>query len=165
MPSPFFFFKFSSYIKIFNEYILFHLSHYDTSTMMYYTRSCFFHWNHFIGFASNLISVYVAFLRNVQNEIDCAYYLRTGHCKFGSTCKFHHPQPANMMVSLRGSAVYPPVQSPTNAGQLSYPRASFIPSPRWQGPSSYAPMLLPQGMVSVPGWSAYSVTFPYFLLK
>ncbi|KAI5648947.1 hypothetical protein M9H77_34952 [Catharanthus roseus] len=90
------------------------------------------------------------------NEIDCAYYLRTGHCKFGSTCKFHHPQPANMMVSLRGSAVYPPVQSPTNAGQLSYPRASFIPSPRWQGPSSYAPMLLPQGMVSVPGWSAYS---------
>ncbi|KAL3520537.1 hypothetical protein ACH5RR_018686 [Cinchona calisaya] len=92
------------------------------------------------------------------NEIECAYYLRTGHCKFGSTCKFHHPQPANMMVSLRGSPVYPPVHSPTNPGQLSYPfsRASFIPSPRWQGPSSYAPVLLPQSMVSVPGWNAFS---------
>nr|XP_027087150.1 zinc finger CCCH domain-containing protein ZFN-like isoform X1 [Coffea arabica] len=92
------------------------------------------------------------------NEIECAYYLRTGHCKFGSTCKFHHPQPANMMVSVRGSPVYPSVHSPTNPGQLSYPlsRASFIPSPRWQGPSSYAPVLVPQSMVSVSGWNAYS---------
>ncbi|KAL3523327.1 hypothetical protein ACH5RR_016161 [Cinchona calisaya] len=92
------------------------------------------------------------------SEIECAYYLRTGHCKFGNTCKFHHPQPANMMVSVRGSPVYPPVHSPTNPGQLSYPllRASYIPSPRWQGPSSYAPVLLPQGMVSVPGWNAFS---------
>ncbi|KAH9670798.1 zinc finger CCCH domain-containing protein 63 [Citrus sinensis] len=87
------------------------------------------------------------------NEIECAYYLRTGQCKFGSTCKFHHPQPNNMMVSLRGSPVYPTVQSPTTPSQQSYAggitnwsRASFIPSPRWQGPSSYAPMLLPQGM-------------------
>lgn len=98
-----------------------------------------------------------------SNESECAYYLRTGHCKFGSTCKFHHPQPTNMMVSLRGSPVYPTVHSPTTPGQQSYPggitswsRASFIPSPRWQGPSSYAPLILPQGMVSVPGWNAYS---------
>ncbi|KAA8538936.1 hypothetical protein F0562_025628 [Nyssa sinensis] len=98
------------------------------------------------------------------NEIECPYYLRTGQCKFGNTCKFHHPQPSNMMVSLRGSPVYPPVHSPTTPGQQSYPggltnwplsRASFIPSPRWQGPSSYAPLILPQGMVSVPGWNAY----------
>ncbi|GAY50169.1 hypothetical protein CUMW_124640 [Citrus unshiu] len=68
-----------------------------------------------------------------------------------------------MMVSLRGSPVYPTVQSPTTPSQQSYAggitnwsRASFIPSPRWQGPSSYAPMLLPQGMVSVPGWNTYS---------
>lgn len=71
-----------------------------------------------------------------------------------------------MMVSLRGSPVYPTVQSPTTPSQQSYAggitnwsRASFIPSPRWQGPSSYAPMLLPQGMVSVPGWNTYSVRF------
>ncbi|KAI3518144.1 hypothetical protein L1887_06568 [Cichorium endivia] len=98
------------------------------------------------------------------NEAECAYYLRTGQCKFGSTCKFHHPNPSNMMVSFRGSPVYPTVQSPTSPGQQSYPggitnwslsRASFI-SPRWQAPSNYAPMILPQGVVSVPGWSAYS---------
>ncbi|KAG4166792.1 hypothetical protein ERO13_A13G154400v2 [Gossypium hirsutum] len=98
-----------------------------------------------------------------QNETECAYYLRTGQCKFGSTCKFHHPQPTNMMVSLRGSPIYQTVPSPATPGQQSHPggitnwsRASFIPSPRWQGPSSYASLILPQGMVSVPGWNAYS---------
>lgn len=96
------------------------------------------------------------------NETQCAYYIRTGQCKFGSTCKFHHPQPTNMMVSLSGSPVYPTVQSPTTPSQQSYPGGisnwsrAFIPSPRWQGPSSYTPVLLPQGVVSVPGWNAYS---------
>ncbi|KAL7109635.1 hypothetical protein ACP275_06G186300 [Erythranthe tilingii] len=91
------------------------------------------------------------------NEMECAYYMRNGQCKFGSTCKFHHPQPSNMMVSLRGSAVYPPIQSPTTS-QLSFPlsRASFIASPRWQSPSSYTQLVMPQGVVSVPGWNAYS---------
>ncbi|XP_073315066.1 zinc finger CCCH domain-containing protein ZFN-like [Primulina huaijiensis] len=91
------------------------------------------------------------------NESECAYFMRNGHCKFGSTCKFHHPQPSNMMFSLRGSSVYPPIHSPT-AGQLSFPlsRASFIPSSRWQNPSSYSPMVVPQGVVSVPGWNLYT---------
>ncbi|KAJ4851356.1 hypothetical protein Tsubulata_044515 [Turnera subulata] len=99
------------------------------------------------------------------NETECAYYLRTGQCKFGSTCKFHHPQPTNVMVPLRGSPVYPTVHSPTTPGQQSYPggitnwsRASFITSPRWQAPSSYTSVILPQGVVSVPGWNAYSVS-------
>ncbi|XP_074321155.1 zinc finger CCCH domain-containing protein ZFN-like isoform X2 [Silene latifolia] len=95
------------------------------------------------------------------SDPECAYYLRTGQCKFGSTCKFHHPQPS---ASLRGTSVYPTVQSPTTPGQQSYPggiaswplsRTSIIPSPRWQGPSTYTPLILPQGMVSVPGWNAY----------
>lgn len=71
-----------------------------------------------------------------------------------------------MMISLRGSPVYPTVHSPTTPGQQSsyagaitnWSRASYIHSPRWQGPSSYAPLILPQGVVSVPGWSAYSVS-------
>lgn len=70
-----------------------------------------------------------------------------------------------MMVSLRGSPIYPTVQSPT-PGQQSYPggntnwsRASFIPSPRWQGPSSYASLILPQGVLSVPGWNAFNVSY------
>ncbi|KAJ6845721.1 zinc finger CCCH domain-containing protein ZFN-like isoform X1 [Iris pallida] len=98
------------------------------------------------------------------DEKECAYYLRTGQCKFGNTCKFHHPQPSNPMVSLRDS-VYPPVHSPTTPGQQSYTgrltswhlsRASFIPSPRWQAPSSYAQLILPQGLVQIPGWNPYS---------
>ncbi|KAJ8557448.1 hypothetical protein K7X08_003073 [Anisodus acutangulus] len=91
------------------------------------------------------------------DETECTYYMRTGQCKFGSTCKYHHPQPSNMMVSLRGSPVYPPVPSATTPGQLSYPlsRGSFIPGARWQGPSGYTPLIVPQGVVSVPGF-AYS---------
>ncbi|KVI07572.1 Zinc finger, CCCH-type [Cynara cardunculus var. scolymus] len=98
------------------------------------------------------------------NEAECAYYQRTGECKFGNTCKFHHPHPSNMMFTFGGSPVYPTVQSPTSPGQQSYPggitnwslsRPSFVPSPRWQGPSNYAQMILPQGVVSVPGWNAY----------
>lgn len=65
---------------------------------------------------------------------------------------------------MQSSAVYPTAQSPTTPGQQSYAAgitnwssSSYIPSPRWQGPSSYTPLILPQGMVSVPGWS-YSVS-------
>ncbi|XP_065024963.1 zinc finger CCCH domain-containing protein ZFN-like isoform X1 [Musa acuminata AAA Group] len=99
------------------------------------------------------------------NEKDCAYYIRTGECKFGGTCKFHHPQPSNAVVALRGSPVYPAVHSPTTPGQQTYPaemtnwtlsRSSFIPSPRWQASSSYAQLILPQGVVQVPGWTSYS---------
>ncbi|XP_042384278.1 zinc finger CCCH domain-containing protein ZFN-like [Zingiber officinale] len=97
------------------------------------------------------------------NEIECAYYMRTGVCKFGGTCKFHHPQPSNTMVSVRGSTVYPGVHSPTSP-QQSYPggltnwpmsRASFIASPRWQGLSSYAQVIVPQGLVQVPSWNTF----------
>ncbi|XP_073013236.1 zinc finger CCCH domain-containing protein ZFN-like isoform X1 [Typha latifolia] len=98
------------------------------------------------------------------NEKECAYYLRTGQCKFGNTCKYHHPQPSTAMVSVRGSSAYPPVQSATSPSQRPYPgsstnwpfsRASFISSPRWQGPSSYAQLILPQGLVQIPGWNPY----------
>src|SRR4051812_42508268 len=101
----------------------------------------------------------------MQNEKECTYYLRTGLCKFGNTCKFHHPQPSNT-ISFRGSPVYPPAHSPTTPGQQTYAgrlanlplsRASFVPSPRWQGPSSYAQLILPQGLVQVSNWNPYSV--------
>ncbi|KAG6485313.1 hypothetical protein ZIOFF_053847 [Zingiber officinale] len=96
------------------------------------------------------------------NETECAYYMRTGVCKFGSTCKFHHPQPSNTLVSLRGSSVYPGVHSPTSqqsysGGLTNWPlsRASFIASPRWQGLSSYAQVIVPQGLVQVPSWNTF----------
>ncbi|KAK4758723.1 hypothetical protein SAY87_020024 [Trapa incisa] len=94
------------------------------------------------------------------NEMECDYYLKTGQCKFGNTCKFHHPQPVNMMVPFCGSPVYPSLQSPTTTqhsymgGIANWPGASFIASPRWQGPSS--PLLLSQRMVSIPSWNAFN---------
>ncbi|CAL9781416.1 unnamed protein product [Musa acuminata subsp. burmannicoides] len=97
------------------------------------------------------------------DEAECAYYMKNGECKFGNTCKFHHPQP-NTMVSLCGSTVYPGVHSPTSGQQsytggltnLSLSRASFIASPRWQGLSSYAQVIFPQGLVQVPSWNTFS---------
>lgn len=71
------------------------------------------------------------------------------------------------MVTLRGSPVYPSVQSAASPSQQSFPglstnwslsRTSFIASPRWQGPSSYAQLILPQGLVQVPGWNSYAVS-------
>ncbi|KAG2557641.1 zinc finger CCCH domain-containing protein 63-like isoform X2 [Panicum virgatum] len=100
------------------------------------------------------------------SEKECAYYLRTGQCKFGSTCKFHHPQPSTMMVAVRGSG-YSPGQSATSPGQHAYQgavtswplsrSASFIASPRWPGHSSYAQVLVPPGLVQVPGWNPYTI--------
>ncbi|KAG0503074.1 hypothetical protein HPP92_003146 [Vanilla planifolia] len=99
------------------------------------------------------------------DEKECAYYLRTGQCKFGNTCKFHHPQPSNAMFSLRGSPVYPSVPTATTPGQQSFTgsltnwplsKASFIASARWQGPSSFAQLIVPQGLVQVPSWNTFT---------
>lgn len=92
---------------------------------------------------------YLVFCCGIQNEIECAFYMRNGQCKFGSTCKFNHPQPANIIVSLLGSTLYPPIHSPTT-GELSFARVPFVPKPRRQSPSSYAPHLMAQGVLSVP---------------
>ncbi|PKA54883.1 Zinc finger CCCH domain-containing protein 63 [Apostasia shenzhenica] len=99
------------------------------------------------------------------NEKECPFYLRTGQCKFGNTCKFHHPQPSSTMLSFRGSSVYPSLHS-TTPGQQSFTggltnwpmsrAASFIASHRWQVPSSYAQLILPQGLVQVPSWNTFS---------
>ncbi|TVU50568.1 hypothetical protein EJB05_01945 [Eragrostis curvula] len=101
----------------------------------------------------------------LQNEKECAYYLRTGQCKFASTCKFHHPQPSNSVAAVHGS-VYSPGQSATSPGQHTYPGAvtnwamsrstSYIASPRWPGHSAYAHVIVPQSLVQAPGWNPYA---------
>ncbi|KAM0931309.1 hypothetical protein ACQ4PT_000371 [Festuca glaucescens] len=99
------------------------------------------------------------------NERECAYYLKTGQCKYGNTCKFNHPELFNAVASSRGSPIYPSVHTSASTGPHSYtgttmaswayPRGSFVPSPRWQGASNYAPMIVPQGLVQVPSWNSY----------
>ncbi|CAM0884340.1 unnamed protein product [Alopecurus aequalis] len=100
------------------------------------------------------------------NERECAYYLKTGQCKYGNTCKFNHPELFNAMASSRGSPIYPSVHTSASTGPHSYtgttmaswpyPRGSFVPSPRWQSPSNYAPMIVQQGLVQVPSWNSYT---------
>lgn len=59
--------------------------------------------------------------RNIQKEQvfperpgepECQYYMRNGDCKFGSSCRFHHPrermmQGANFMLSPLGLPLRP----------------------------------------------------------
>ncbi len=103
----------------------------------------------------------------LQEEKDCAYYMRTGSCKYGVTCKFHHPQPAAMgaLVSMSGSSLYatPATQSsstpqPHPAGPPSWPIAAR--APYLQVPSTFAPVIVPplQGVVSMTGWNTYQVS-------
>merc|ERR1719436_2229191 len=42
------------------------------------------------------------------NQLPCAFYLRTGTCRFGSTCKFDHPEGAGNNSNAKGSEGTPP---------------------------------------------------------
>ena len=46
-----------------------------------------------------------------QGEIECAYYMKTGHCKYGITCKYHHPQMPGLSVAAPARPSYAAVQS------------------------------------------------------
>ncbi|KAF3337409.1 zinc finger CCCH domain-containing protein 12-like protein [Carex littledalei] len=102
-------------------------------------------------------------------EKECAYYLRTLECKFGMTCKFHHPNPSSDAASVfsvnsnsaptsinPGQSSY----STTGGGLTSWPvsKSSFMASPRWEqgASSSYAQLMVPQGLVPLPSWNAYA---------
>ncbi|GMN38096.1 hypothetical protein TIFTF001_007335 [Ficus carica] len=98
-----------------------------------------------------------------QGEAECSYYLKTGQCKFGITCKFHHPQPAGTSVTASAPQFYPPVQSPSvpipeqyggPSTSLRVARPPLLPGSYVQG--AYGPVLFPPGVVPIPGWNPYS---------
>ena len=33
-----------------------------------------------------------------QGTVHCPYYMKTGTCKYGATCKFDHPPPGEVMA-------------------------------------------------------------------
>ncbi|KAK4433930.1 Zinc finger CCCH domain-containing protein 34 [Sesamum alatum] len=115
-------------------------------------------------------------------EKECSYYVKTGQCKFGVTCKFDHPQPTGVQVPgpapgptlgpapvpgplaapAVAAAVYPTVQSPSVQSSQQYgvipgnwpvARPAMLPGSYF--PGSYGPMLLPPGVVPVPGWTPH----------
>ena len=106
--------------------------------------------------------------------------MKMGQCKFGVTCKFHHPQPAGIQVSaplagpfpipapLPASAIYSSMHSPSApssqqavAGNWPVARPALIPGSYLQG--AYSPVLLPPGMVPLSGWNPFQVGLLAFL--
>ncbi|CAN6468173.1 unnamed protein product [Victoria cruziana] len=88
--------------------------------------------------------------------------MKTGLCKFGITCKFHHPQPAGTSLPTPAPAFYSTVQSPSLPSSQPYgagvtgwqvARPPMLPSSYVQG--SYAPVILHPGVVPFPSWSSY----------
>ena len=108
---------------------------------------------------------------NEQGEKDCAYYMRTGACKYEITCKYNHPQP---YVSLQGAPpVLPsigmasnsssPLQVyPTNFPSWPIARGPYPPPRVPASPSAFTPAVLPsrQGVIA---WNPYPVG-PFFLV-
>ncbi|KAL9263512.1 Zinc finger CCCH domain-containing protein [Drosera capensis] len=98
-----------------------------------------------------------------QGEMECSYYLKTGQCKFGMTCKFHHPQPAGASLQAAAPPFYQMVQSPSFpfpqqvAGASASYRVARPPMlPGSYVPRAYGPMILSPGVVPVSGWTSYS---------
>lgn len=110
----------------------------------------------------------------LQGEKECSYYVKTGQCKFGVTCKYHHPQPAGIPMpgplsmaasaAVQAPAMYPTGPSPSLQTSQQYgviqgnwpvARPALLPGSHVSG--SYGPMILPPGVVPVPGWTPYPV--------
>ncbi|KAL2470337.1 Zinc finger CCCH domain-containing protein 32 [Abeliophyllum distichum] len=111
-------------------------------------------------------------------EKECSYYVKTGLCKFGATCKYHHPMPAGIQmptpapgpgplpapaaVPAPAPAMYPAmqplsIQTPQQYGVFpgNWPVARPAMLPGSYVPGTYGHMLLPPGVVPVPGWTPY----------
>ncbi|KAL3627177.1 zinc finger CCCH domain-containing protein [Castilleja foliolosa] len=48
-----------------------------------------------------------------RGAIHCPYYMKTGTCKFGATCKFDHPPPGEVMAAATSLQT----SSPAAAGE------------------------------------------------
>lgn len=96
-----------------------------------------------------------------QDEKPCSHYVRTGTCKFGVLCKFHHPQPG----SVGNPFTRPPVYGPSGLAFIPYaggvPKSSEFTVPEityasnaLQVHQAYMPVLLSPSR----GWSTYMVS-------
>lgn len=109
----------------------------------------------------------------IQGEKECSYYMRTGQCKFGLTCRFNHPVP----LAVQGppqpqqqqpqpqpqlQTIYPTLQPQSIPSSQQYglvlTRPSLLPGSYLQSPYG-PPMVLPPGMVPYSGWNPYQVIY------
>lgn len=88
--------------------------------------------------------------------------MRTGLCKYGYACKFHHPQPALATTNFLpvagpiygsgGSGVIPSSGSSSASELPSLSKATYFAS-SLQHPQSYMPLFLSPSQ----GWNTYMV--------
>ncbi|EMS47318.1 Zinc finger CCCH domain-containing protein 65 [Triticum urartu] len=97
---------------------------------------------------------------------ECPYYMRIGSCKFATNCRFHHPDPSNVvsrdpMLEHENGDI--PQQNVQASSQLNVPVWSADQralnehcAPFLAPASSYsAGMIPPRGMYPSPEWSGY----------
>lgn len=95
--------------------------------------------------------------------------MRTGACKFGPACKFHHPQPTSLGTTLpiagpaafgsTGSPVLPSSGLPYTGGlpAWSLPRVPYLSVPHLQAPQPYMPLVVSPSQ-GIQGWNTYLVS-------
>lgn len=153
-------------------------THYDRSVFLVlnFDFSNFLsYWNSYFMTEGKYCHQWIIF-QIIQGERECSYYVKTGQCKFGATCKFHHPQlttgiqpqvpsQAHQAPIVPAPTLYQTVQSPSvssqSYGAVMVARPPLLPSSYFQSP--YGPMLIPPGMVPFSGWSPYPVSNICFL--
>ncbi|VAI29121.1 unnamed protein product [Triticum turgidum subsp. durum] len=119
-----------------------------------YQRCCFLNWI----FHANVVFMIL------QGGKECPYYMRIGSCKFATNCRFHHPDPTNVvsrdpMLEHENGDI--PQQNVQASSQLNVPvwpadrRALNEHCAPFLAPaSSYsAGMIPPRGMYPSPEWS------------
>lgn len=94
----------------------------------------------------------------LQGEKPCPYYLRTGTCRFGVACKFHHPQPHNEHSTAYGMSSFPSGGLHYGAGLTMMSTYGTLPRP--QLPQPYVPIMVSpsQGLLPPQGWATYMVS-------
>lgn len=89
--------------------------------------TCRFH--HPINRSTSTMTVQEPYQQNVQNvklslaglprregAVNCPYYMKTGTCKYGATCKFDHPPPCEVMSKVFSATGGGETEEDTTAG-------------------------------------------------
>lgn len=96
----------------------------------------------------------------LQGEKPCPFYLRTGTCRFGVSCRFHHPQPDNggHSTAAYGTSSFPSA-GVHYAGGLTM-MSAYGALTRPQLPQSYVPLMVSpsQGLLAPQSWATYMVS-------
>ena len=90
--------------------------------------------------------------------------MRTGSCKFGVACKFHHPPHTSFGASpVAGSPTSTMIPASGYVGGFPMWSLPRMPDLSGQGLQSYVPPFFssPQGIIPAQSWNSYMVSSGY----